>query len=249
MATSRIQPEVVAAVRHFVEMEREFGVSELSRSGSVDSVSGIEAMDPHPLPDETVISPPVLKTLDTITERIASCRDCPLCEGRVQTVPGQGSGSARLMFVGEAPGYNEDQTGLAFVGRAGELLTKMITAMEMDRDEVFIANILKCRPPDNRDPEGHEVDACLHYLLDQIDIIRPDVICTLGAHATNNLLDRSDPMYKLRGRVFPFKGVHLVPTYHPSYLLRSPDKKRDAWNDLQVVMELLDTGTNAGPSA
>ena len=179
------------------------------------------------------------KSLEEIATSIASCEACSLCESRSQTVPGQGASKARLMFVGEAPGFHEDQEGLAFVGAAGQLLTKMITAMGLSRDEVFIANILKCRPPNNRDPRPDEAQACFHFLLDQIDAVNPEVICALGGQAANNLLSRNDPMYRLRGKVFDFEGRKLVPTYHPSYLLRSPHEKGKAWADLQVVMKTL----------
>ncbi|MEE9392304.1 MAG: uracil-DNA glycosylase [Planctomycetota bacterium] len=179
------------------------------------------------------------KSLEDIAAAVATCEACSLCETRTKTVPGQGHAKARLMFVGEAPGYNEDQEGLAFVGPAGQLLTKMIKAMGLSRDEVFIANILKCRPPENRVPRPEEAQACFHFLLDQIDAVNPEVICALGGQAANNLLKRSDPMYQLRGKIFDFEGRQLVPTYHPSYLLRSPHEKAKAWSDLQVVMKLL----------
>lgn len=143
------------------------------------------------------------------------------------------------MFVGEAPGEQEDRSGRPFVGRAGELLTKMIGAMGLSREEVFIGNVLKCRPPQNRSPQPEEARACFHFLEDQIDLVKPRVICALGGHAANNLLERDDPMYKLRGRVFSYRGIDLVPTYHPSFLLRKPEMKRKAWEDLQVVMKIL----------
>lgn len=258
--TRPIDEELAAAIRCHVEMEEAFGVAELPRGEACPELEAPPVTEParaapprvaepapaavelatDPLPDPSRRYGP--KTLDTIAARIAECRDCALCDGRSRVVPGQGNPQARLMFVGEAPGYNEDQSGLAFVGKAGELLTKMIGAMGLSRDDVFIANVIKCRPPNNRDPEPSEVQACLHYLLDQIDLIRPEVICTLGGHAANNLLDRDDPMYRLRGRVFSYKDAKLVPTYHPSYLLRSPDKKGKAWEDLQVVMGLLGLG-------
>ncbi|MEZ6194998.1 MAG: uracil-DNA glycosylase family protein [Planctomycetota bacterium] len=179
------------------------------------------------------------KRLAALAARIDSCRACSLCESRRRTVPGQGSARARLLFVGEAPGEQEDAEGLAFVGRAGQLLTKMIGAMGLSRDEVFIANVLKCRPPQNRDPAPEEVQSCFHFLEEQIATIRPRVICTLGGHAANNLLERDDPMHRLRGRIFDYRGAQLVPTYHPSFLLRKPEMKRRAWEDLQVVMKLL----------
>ena len=229
-----------ATIRAFaahLEAEAAFGIDALPRGERVavpDSASLPAAPPPPPV---RAVHPG--KTLESVGEAIASCTACSLCGGRTKTVPGQGHPRARLMFVGEAPGYHEDQSGLAFVGRAGQLLTKMIQAMGLDRDEVFICNILKCRPPENREPGPEEAAACFHFLMDQIDLVRPDVICALGSHAANNLLERSQAMGRLRGRVFDFRGIKLVPTYHPSYLLRNPHDKRKTWEDLQVVMGLL----------
>lgn len=206
--------------------------STLSPTGGAAATGSVASEKPAAPRDEAT-------TLEGLAAAIAECRACSLCETRTRTVPGQGAPRARLMFVGEAPGYNEDREGLAFVGKAGQLLTKMIGAMGLDREQIFIANVLKCRPPENRDPRPEEVDACFHFLLSQIDAVSPEVVCTLGGHATNNLLDRSEAMSRLRGRVFDFEGRKLVPTYHPSYLLRNPSAKRAAWQDLQVVMKLL----------
>lgn len=227
---SRPGDDVLRAVLAAAEAEAAFGMTEMPAApGAVERPAAVAPQRP----------PRQRKPLDSIAAAIAECRACGLCETRTRTVPGQGAADARLMFVGEAPGYNEDQEGLAFVGRAGQLLTKMIAAMGLGREQVFIANVLKCRPPDNRDPAPDEANACFHFLLEQIDAVSPDVICTLGGHATNNLLERSDSMSRLRGRVFDFEGRKLVPTYHPSYLLRTPSAKRAAWEDLRVVMELL----------
>jgi DNA polymerase len=146
---------------------------------------------------------------------------------------------ARLMFVGEAPGADEDRLGRPFVGAAGQLLDKMIVAMGLAREKVFIANILKCRPPGNRDPLEHEVAACLPYLLAQISLIGPEVICSLGRHASHALLERKDSLGKLRGRFFDYRGTPLLPTFHPSYLLRTPADKGAAWKDLQLIMARL----------
>jgi DNA polymerase len=161
---------------------------------------------------------------------------------------GQGHPAARLVFVGEAPGYEEDKQGLAFVGRAGQLLTRMITAMGLTRDDVFICNVLKCRPPGNRDPLADEILACTPYLRQQLAIIRPDVLVALGAPAAKTLLSTTQSIGKLRGRFHDYylsgitgEGVclPLMPTYHPAYLLRNPSEKRKAWDDLQMVMVRL----------
>jgi len=180
--------------------------------------------------------------------QVRSCTKCSLCKGRTQTVFGQGSASPRLVFVGEAPGYEEDKQGLAFVGRAGQLLTRMIIAMGLTREEVYICNVLKCRPPNNRDPSAEEILACSPYLRAQLEILRPEVLVTLGSPASKTLLSTVDGIGKLRGRFHDFypsghpsegPSVPLMPTYHPAYLLRSPSEKGKTWGDLQMVMSLL----------
>jgi DNA polymerase len=143
------------------------------------------------------------------------------------------------MFVGEAPGRDEDQQGIPFVGRAGQLLTKIIEAIGLRRDEVYIANVIKCRPPKNRNPEHDEIETCQPFLFAQIDAIQPKVIVALGAFAVKTLLQREDAISRLRGRVFDYRGAKLVPTFHPAYLLRSPDKKRDVWEDMKTVRSML----------
>ena len=185
------------------------------------------------LPEE----PSPWSTLEQIAQVVSACTKCPLHTTRTQTVPGEGALQARLMFVGEAPGADEDRLGRPFVGAAGQLLDKMIVAMGLARDQVFIANILKCRPPGNRDPLEHEVAACLPYLRAQIALIRPEVICSLGRHASHALLERTDSLGKLRGRFFDYRGTPLLPTFHPSYLLRTPADKGAAWKDLQLIMQ------------
>ena len=179
--------------------------------------------------------------LDLITSDIgADCRRCKLCSlGRSQIVFGVGNPKARLMFVGEAPGEEEDKRGEPFVGRAGQLLTKIIEAIGLTRDQVYIANVIKCRPPGNRNPEPDEVATCEPFLFQQIDIIQPKVVVALGKFAAQTLLRTDTPITKLRGRVFTLRGARLVPTFHPAYLLRSPDKKRETWEDLKLVMALL----------
>ena len=178
-------------------------------------------------------------SLEQVAEAVGSCTKCPLHTTRTRTVPGEGAPKARLMFVGEAPGAEEDRQGRPFVGAAGRLLTQMIGAMGLAREEVFIANVLKCRPPGNRDPQEHEVAACLPYLRAQIGLVRPQVICSLGRHAAHALLGRKDSLSGLRGRFFEYQGTPLMPTFHPSYLLRTPAEKPLAWKDLQQIMARL----------
>ena len=157
-------------------------------------------------------------------------------------VYGVGDPSAELMFVGEAPGRDEDQQGVPFVGRAGQLLTKIIEAIDLRREDVYIANVVKCRPPQNRNPEPDEIATCQPYLFAQIDAIRPKVVVALGAFAVRTLLQSDEAISKLRGRIFDYRGAKLVPTFHPAYLLRSPDKKADVWEDMKKVRSLLREG-------
>ncbi len=183
-------------------------------------------------------------SLDVIrTEIGADCRRCKLCTlGRSQIVFGVGSPKARLMFVGEAPGEDEDTKGEPFVGRAGQLLTKIIEAIGMTRDQVYIANVIKCRPPNNRNPEPDEVAACEPFLFRQIDVIQPRVIVPLGKFAAQSLLKTTDPITRLRGRQFDYRGAVLIPTFHPAYLLRNPSAKREVWEDMKRVREILQSG-------
>lgn len=177
--------------------------------------------------------------LGVIREDLGDCTRCRLHAGRTNIVFGSGNPRAELMFVGEAPGADEDVQGLPFVGRAGQLLTNMISAMGLTREEVYIANIIKCRPPGNRTPERDECETCSPFLLRQIDAIRPKAIVALGAVAAKTLLGVNEPMSALRGRWFEFRSTPLAATYHPAYLLRDPRQKKEAWKDLQMVMEFL----------
>jgi DNA polymerase len=169
--------------------------------------------------------------------------DCSRCKlhtlGRRQIVFGVGNPNADLMFVGEAPGGDEDIQGIPFVGRAGQLLTKMINAIQIERDDVYIANVIKCRPPQNRNPDPDEVQTCEPFLFQQIDAIQPKVIVALGKFAAQTLLRTQDPISRLRGRVYTFRGAKLIPTFHPSFLLRSPNYKREAWEDLKKARAIL----------
>ncbi len=179
-------------------------------------------------------------SLTEIREDIGDCTRCKLhTQGRKQIVFGVGNPNADLMFVGEAPGADEDAQGEPFVGRAGQLLTKMIGAMGFARTDVYIANVIKCRPPDNRNPDPDEVASCEPFLFKQIDSIRPKVIVALGAFAAKALLRTPDPISRLRGRVYDYRGAKLVPTFHPAFLLRSPERKRDTWEDMKLVLRIL----------
>jgi uracil-DNA glycosylase family 4 len=180
---------------------------------------------------------------DVLTDVRADIGDCTRCKlhrlGRRQIVFGVGNPNADLMFVGEAPGADEDVQGIPFVGRAGQLLTKIIEAIGLSRDDVYIANVIKCRPPENRNPEPDEVDTCEPFLFRQIDAIAPKVIVALGTFAAKALLKTNDPISRLRGRVYDYRGAKLIPTFHPAFLLRSPDRKRDVWEDMKKVRAIL----------
>jgi DNA polymerase len=177
--------------------------------------------------------------LQSIRDEIGDCTRCPLHKGRNKLVFGDGDPNARLMFVGEGPGADEDAQGLPFVGRAGQLLNNMIGAMGLKREQVYIANVVKCRPPSNRTPEPEEANTCSPFLFRQIDVIRPEVLVALGATAATCLLGRRQPLAGLRGRVHAFRGAQLIVTYHPAYLLRDPRQKKEAWADLQIAMKEL----------
>ena len=177
--------------------------------------------------------------LRQLREEIGDCRRCRLAEGRTHLVFGVGDPGARLLFVGEGPGADEDRRGEPFVGRAGQLLDRMIRALGFARGQVYIANVVKCRPPANREPREDEVSTCLPFLWRQIEAIRPQVICALGAHAARSLLGTDAAIGSLRGRAQTARGLTVLPTYHPAYLLRTPSAKRLAWRDLKTVKELL----------
>lgn len=182
----------------------------------------------------------VVVGLKDVAARVSVCTKCRLCKTRKNTVPGQGSAQPDIMFIGEGPGADEDEQGLAFVGRAGQLLTKIIEAMGFTRDEVFIGNIVKCRPPDNRVPLPDEMQSCLPYLHEQIALLKPKVIVALGATAVKGLFgDDIGGITKIRGKWLQYQGIDAMPTYHPAYLLRNPPAKPDVWTDMKTVLSKL----------
>ena len=196
-------------------------------------------------------SPPVAATASTadalaqLRREIGDCTRCKLAGGRTQLVFGTGNPQARLMFIGEAPGYDEDIQGLPFVGKAGQLLTRMIEAMRYRRDDVYIANILKCRPPNNRNPEPDEIATCKPFLKRQIEIVAPHVIVCLGSFAAQSLLNTEEKISRLRGTFRDYCGTPVMATYHPAFLLRNPEMKKVVWGDLQTVMGRLSKSTLA----
>src|SRR3954468_12665945 len=235
------QKELAARLQYY----REMGIYDFYRRGSADAA---------PLPDVSVEtglaqSSPILPILNTsrdvaaelraISEDIGECIRCGLHKGRQKIVFGVGNPHAELMFVGEGPGADEDAKGEPFVGRAGQLLNKMIEAMGLKREDVYIANVVKCRPPENRAPEREEMEVCSPFLYRQIAAIQPKVIVALGATASKALLGLNEPMSALRGRWHEFRGTKLVATSHPAYLLRDPRQKGEAWKDLQMAMKEL----------
>ena len=179
-------------------------------------------------------------TLQELAKSLHNCQQCKLAKlGRTQVVFGVGNPHASIMFVGEAPGFNEDQKGEPFVGAAGKLLNDLLTSANLSREQIYIANVIKCRPPNNRNPEPDEIATCEPFLFRQLESIEPKVVIALGAFAARTLLKTDAPISRLRGRVFDFRGAKLIPTFHPSFLLRSPGYKREAWDDLKMALSLM----------
>lgn len=193
-----------------------------------------------PQPAKAATGDAVSAGLAAIAREVAACRACRLCEKRTNVVPGQGNPHPEIMFIGEGPGADEDEQGLAFVGRAGQLLTSIINAMGFSRDEVFIGNVVKCRPPDNRTPAPDEMAACLPFLARQIDLLKPKLIVALGATAVKGLFnDEKIAITKQRGNWMNYRGIDVMPTFHPAYLLRNPPAKREVWMDMKTVLAKL----------
>ncbi|MBW2121010.1 MAG: uracil-DNA glycosylase [Deltaproteobacteria bacterium] len=179
------------------------------------------------------------QSLKALREEVGECRRCRLHKTRRHIVFGEGDQKARLVFVGEAPGYEEDLQGRPFVGKAGQLLSRIIAAIGMTRDEVYITNVVKCHPPQNRTPRPDEIASCYPFLKDQLKIIQPRVICALGNAAAQTLLGTSAGITSLRGTFHSWEGIRVMPTFHPAYLLRNPDRKREAWHDMRLVQKAL----------
>ena len=215
-----------------LEFFRDIGIDSLSlhKDRITASMAAPETQNAVPI----VVSNDVT-TLDSIRAEIGDCQRCKLAPQRTNIVFGSGNPGAELVFVGEAPGYDEDQQGLPFVGRAGQLLTKIIESINLKREDVYICNVLKCRPPDNRNPEPDEVASCNPFLKKQLATIRPKIVCCLGTFAAQTVLQMAAPISKLRGKFFDMDGMRVIATFHPAYLLRSPDKKREVWEDMKQI--------------
>jgi DNA polymerase len=239
------------ALRAHLDYYRELGVDGISRDPAWTTRAGESAVS-APVTDSVTLRENLPESLQevpsddpaaalvAIRHDLGDCIRCKLhAQGRKQIVFGVGNPSADLMFIGEAPGADEDIQGEPFVGRAGQLLTKIIEAMGYTRKDVYIANVLKCRPPGNRNPEPDEVASCQPFLFRQIDVVDPKVMVALGTFAAQALLNTKDPISRLRGRAWPCRGRLLVPTFHPAFLLRSPERKRDTWDDMKMALAIL----------
>ena len=224
MAASRRASRPAEVVRALVDLEQAFGVEEVP----------VTARKRQSLPSADRAA-----QLARVAQEATACTACVLCRTRTRLVFGEGDPHAALMFIGEAPGREEDLQGRPFVGMAGQLLTKMIESIGLQRADVYIANILKDRPPGNRQPEPSEVAACLPWLEQQLDIIRPRIICTLGRHAAMALLDPTIAIMRARGTWMAWRGTPVMPTLHPAYLLRNPDAKKLVWKDLKAIRDRL----------
>jgi DNA polymerase len=223
--------------------DRAAGVTSGQEPSSATASSALETAQNDAAP--LTISRDAAEALSAVRAEIGDCTRCKLHRmGRRQIVFGVGNPQADLMFVGEAPGGDEDIQGIPFVGRAGQLLTKIIEAIGLTRDDVYIANVIKCRPPGNRNPEQDEVETCEPFLFQQIDVIRPKVVVALGTFAAQALLRTVAPISRLRGRIYDYRGARLVPTFHPAYLLRNPASKRQTWEDMKIVRSLLTAGAD-----
>ena len=214
---------IIRSVKAYMELEKEAGTEELL----------------VPLDAQGILKEKKEPSLESFELVVLSCKRCPLHKTRTNVVFGSGSSKAELVFVGEAPGYEEDMQGLPFVGRAGALLTKIIEAMGLKRKDIYIANILKCRPPNNRNPLPDEILACEENIIKQLEIIKPKIICTLGKFAAQTLLRTPVAISKLRGNFHSYHGIKVMPTYHPAYLLRNPADKKLVWQDVKKIMSEL----------
>ena len=231
----------------YLQYLKEQGVTHVPSSGkkfakkSAPPPASVAKPAPRPAPPSTFGIQPSASpdTLESLAAEIAACQACALAPTRLNTVPGQGALRPEIMFVGEGPGADEDEQGLAFVGRAGQLLTKMINAMGYAREQVFIGNIVKCRPPGNRVPTPEEMEGCIPYLKRQIAVVRPKLIVCLGATAARGLVQETTPIGKARGQWREFEGIPVMLTFHPAYLLRDPRKKTETWADLKAVLARL----------
>jgi len=215
--------ELISDLRTYLEYIKGMGITSLSAAENV----------PKKAPRSETL------TLADVRTELGDCKRCKLHRTRKTIVFGEGNEKATLMFIGEGPGYDEDTQGRPFVGRAGQLLTKIIESIALPREEVYIANIIKCRPPQNRNPEPDEIESCNPFLMKQIRVIQPKIICALGTFSAQTLLKTDTKITALRGKLHDLEGIKVIPTYHPAFLLRNPERKREVWEDMKKIAELL----------
>jgi uracil-DNA glycosylase family 4 len=215
--------EVISDLKSYLEYLKGMGIVSLP-------TSEIKVGEPNPSR---------VMTMEEVRRELGDCKRCKLHRTRQTIVFGEGNERATLMFIGEGPGYDEDVQGRPFVGKAGQLLTKIIESISLPREEVYIANIIKCRPPQNRNPEPDEIQSCTPFLMKQIRVIRPGIICALGTFSAQTLLKTDIKISALRGKFFDLEGIKVIPTYHPAFLLRNPDRKREVWEDMKKIAEWL----------
>ena len=234
------QPPTVDLLSTFSELKRTLaslaarGVKGMAPSS--DAMECLSGWGKAPVAPSAAVA---CESLEQVRADLGECLRCGLSKGRTHLVFGVGSPQARLVFVGEGPGFEEDRQGEPFVGPAGQLLTKIVEAMGLTREQVYICNVIKCRPPENRNPLPEEIASCAPFLKRQLAALRPACICALGTFAAQTLLATTTPISKLRGRFADYNGIPVMPTYHPAFLLRNPEKKRDVWADAKQIMELL----------
>ncbi len=223
----------------YLRFLQQIGVDSIRRPLAVQLQNALTSSTvPRPLPVKETVAD-VSSRLSEMAAQVSACMKCGLGKSRNKAVFGEGNVETDLMFIGEGPGYDEDQQGIPFVGKAGQLLTKIINAIELDREDVYITNIVKCRPPGNRDPLPEEAGACHPYLSEQIRLIQPKIICTLGRHASQVILKTTESISRLRGKFHSINGIMIMPTYHPAYLLRNASGKRPVWEDMQKIRDYL----------
>jgi uracil-DNA glycosylase len=223
----------------YLRFLQNIGVDAIPSALADELKSSLTISSPAKLPPAEETDVNVVARLSEMAADVAGCGRCGLGKSRNKAVFGTGNPETDLMFIGEGPGYDEDQQGIPFVGKAGQLLTKIINAIELDREDVYITNIVKCRPPGNRDPLPEEAGACHPYLSEQIRLIQPKIICTLGRHASQVILRTTESISRLRGKFHSINGIMIMPTYHPAYLLRNASGKRPVWEDMQKIRDYL----------
>ena len=231
--------KIVNDVTLYLKHQRTLGMEVLAQEDAQEMLKVLDGLEENLSPKKKTFDC-TPGTLDTVREELGECIRCSLSSSRKNIVFGKGNHHASLVFVGEAPGGDEDVAGEPFVGEAGQLLTRIIQSIKLRREDVYICNVIKCRPPKNRDPKSEEIEACFPFLKKQLEVIRPRFICALGKFAAQTLLETTERISKLRGKLYEFNHIKVVPTFHPASLLRNPEWKREVWQDMQLIQKLLE---------